>query len=82
MQFSSGLLEDHLVDARRALSAGCEQAGDGKIVDPAGNATGLVVDHVLDEVIEDLGIAAMLCDLMVDVATRLLFGQRGMLPKI
>ena len=75
MKFDRSLTECLFVDAHDPLGHRVQQAGDGGVVDAAGIAAGKLVNQILDALVEDLDVAAVLVDLVVDVASRLILRE-------
>lgn len=74
MDVIGGQVKRLIVNSHPARGRCSQQAGNGHIVDRAWDASGKIMNQILDRLIEDLGISAVLYDLMVDIPPRLLFG--------
>ena len=77
MKFDRSLAERLFVDPHRSFGCRLQQTGDGRIVDPARVAAGELVNLIFHYVVKDLWITAVMSDLIIDVAARLLLGQRS-----
>lgn len=79
LELTRRLLKQFIVDPPDLADGALQQAGRGEIVDLPRHTAGEVVNRCLHAVVKQLGVAAGLAELEVDVAAALITVQRAKL---